>query len=350
MAAQRSESTQSTPFRITYSPKKTASLIIPLLKEGMTLFILEGKHALRKKYSTADTALRLRQATSAGDYQEVMTLLNAQPDLVHSQGAASKKTAMHLAVAQANVLMVRLLHFQYQASLDITDADGKSPVDLAMISKSQEIISLFESLLFPLKFIINRLEKIFDQLKLSTFLPTSNLSILSLACGLFCELPALENYLDKGRIDTTFGYIGIDSSENVLNAGIKYISFNPSKRALLATDATQIMPLVHTLKKNDLPTTFDFIVLRNPHIISTEHLEIKLVFEKIVNTVIAKFLKPDGLLFVSCYYLEEFNRVTELLLKSADASFQACQEKPLYMPTVQWPMADQYSGLFRRSP
>jgi hypothetical protein len=350
MAAQRSDPTTSIPYRITYNPKHTAPLIIPLLKEGMALFQLEGKQALREKYSTTDAALRFRQAASAGDYQEVMTSLNKRPALVDSQGATSKKTAMHLAVAQGNVLMVRLLHCQYRASLDIKDAEGKSPGDLAKISANQEMIALFESLLFPLKFITNRLEKIFDQLKLSTLLPTSNLSILSLACGIFCELAALENYLDKKRIDTNFEYVGIDTNENAINVGLNNIPFNLSKKALFTADVTEITPLRQTLREEDLPTTFDFIVLRNPNIIRTESLELIRVFETIVKSVIPTFLKPNGLLFVSCYHLEEFNRVTELLLKNAKASFQACQEEPLYMPTIQWPESDQYSGLFRRSP
>jgi hypothetical protein len=76
-----------------------------------------------------DYGLEFRRAASAGKLGQMKRISAIKPNIVDSQGATSKKTALHQAIISKQLHIVEYLVNTLHANTRIRDIDGKSPID-----------------------------------------------------------------------------------------------------------------------------------------------------------------------------------------------------------------------------
>ena len=132
-------------------------------------------------------------------------------------------------------------------------------------------------------------------------------TILSLGCGLAEEFLALKYIYG----DTKLQYVGVDIKEEQTKQLIEAYR-DIAEVTLLACDARDKSALIRALQEhNCLPQQgFDFIVLRQPNILSAEY---GAVFTSILRKTIPFFSTRDGKVFISCYNEIEFDLVSQNL-------------------------------------
>lgn len=260
---------------------------------------------LRIKYSTIDLNLRLRQAASVGDEEEIRQLLVTHHlERDHAQFGInpitnvpySGQTALHLAVLNhhENVCKILLNHGWSPVK---KDANGKTPLSLANVLSINHLLNHY----YATSEISDHLSDIFKQVGLLARLPQKNpqtLRVLSLACGEAYEFLCLT----KIYPDIHWEFVGVDNNDNTINVMKQRFPTIPNIQwhCLDATNEVQM--------QNIVPGRFDIVFIRHPNI-----LEMREVFSPILLNILPMKIKPDGMLFMSTYHREEIQAAYDII-------------------------------------
>ncbi|MCX7115043.1 MAG: class I SAM-dependent methyltransferase [Gammaproteobacteria bacterium] len=259
----------------------------------------------RKQYSTLDLNLRLQQAASVGDEEEVKQLLDTHPlECDYAQFGINPdtnepycgRTALHLAALNKHEGVCQTL-LNHGWSPMKKDANGKTVLSLADSPSIQHLLNHY----YATEGIFNHLKDVFEQLGLLDHLPQKNphtLRVLSLGCGEAYEFLCLTTLYPHIHWE----FVGVDNDAEVIHVmkqrfpTLPHIQWN----CLDATDEVQMQTLV--------PGRFDIVFIRQPNIINMPE-----VFTAILSNILPMKIKPDGMLFMSTYHHEELLAAFEVI-------------------------------------